>query len=201
MGYLRESEVRAAATRARRTAPLQKSANRILEEATTAASKRLRFDIFLSHSIRDSEIVLGAMHLLEEGGFTVYVDWVVDPSLDRDNVNGATAEKLRKRMRQSDMLVYVHSNHSQKSRWMPWELGYFDGRNGNVAVLPILPNSGNLSFVNEEYLQLYPKVDMIRLPGSKPSVFVNKSKGTEYSGGATTLARWRDAADKQRPTV
>lgn len=60
-------------------------------------------------------------------------------------------------MEQSDMVVYMHSNHSRASRWMPWELGYYDGRNGNVAVLPILPDNGSLSFNNKEYLQLYPQ--------------------------------------------
>ncbi|TGS08549.1 outer membrane beta-barrel protein, partial [Mesorhizobium sp. M1C.F.Ca.ET.187.01.1.1] len=37
-----------------------------------------------------------------------------------------TAELLRTRMRQSKTLIYVHSNNSPGSRWMPWELGFFD---------------------------------------------------------------------------
>jgi hypothetical protein len=180
---------------------LRKSAATILDEAVTKVSAFSRFDIFLSHSIRDSEIVLGAKDLLERASYTVYVDWVVDPNLDRENVTAATAEKLRTRMRQSDMLVYLYSRHSQVSRWMPWELGYFDGHNGNVAVFPVLPDSGSLDFSKEEYLQLYPKVDFIGISEGAPKAYVNKSKGVETSSGVTSLRTWRDASDKQRPVA
>ena len=40
---------------------------------------------------------------------------------------------------------------------MPWELGYFDGYNGKVAIVPISNsvNSDNV-FEGQEYLGLYP---------------------------------------------
>lgn len=200
MAYLRESQVRAAADQARGPSVLRKSSSTILNEDMVTASAIARFDIFLSHSIKDGDIVLGAKKLLERAGYSVYVDWLVDPSLDRNNVNAGTTDKLRARMRQSDMLVFLYSQFSQASRWMPWELGYFDGHNGNVAVLPILPDSGSLDFSKEEYLQLYPKVDFVELR-STPKAYVNKSKGVESNSGVTTLRSWRDASDKQRPAA
>lgn len=43
---------------------------------------------------------------------------------------------------------------------MPWELGYFDGKNGTVGILPIVPDGGSLDFGQEEYLGLYPKIEL-----------------------------------------
>jgi hypothetical protein len=92
----------------------------VIEEARVATSKPHVFDIFLSHSIQDKEIVIGAQRVLERGGRSGYVDWLVDPKLDRSKVSGATAEKLRTRMRQCKSLMYLYSKNSQSSRWMPW---------------------------------------------------------------------------------
>ena len=161
MAYLTEAQVRAAADEVMGTTVLRKSATRVIEEARVVDEKRTSFDVFLSHSLSDKEIVIGTRRILERSGRSVYVDWIVDPHLDRAKVTGATAEKLRSRMRQCTSLLYLYSRHSQSSRWMPWELGYFDGRNGNVAVLPVVPDQGTLDFAKEEYLQIYPKVDFI----------------------------------------
>lgn len=46
-----------------------------------------RFDIFLSHSIKDRELVYGVKVLLEEMHYSVYVDWVDDEQLDRERVD------------------------------------------------------------------------------------------------------------------
>lgn len=160
-------------------------------------SFRDSFDIFLSHSIKDGSLVLGVKRLLEDAGKSIYVDWISDPALDRAGVSGATAETLRKRMRQCTSLLYVYSANSQKSRWMPWELGYFDGYNGNVAILPVLPDSGSLDFDGEEYLQIYPKADLVEI-GSTPSIFINQSRRTEFSA-FKSFDEWRRGADKLRP--
>jgi hypothetical protein len=66
---------------------------------------RSHFDIFLSHAIRDAELILGVKEILEAADLTVYIDWIDDPLLDRARINGKTAETLRKRMKQSDSLL------------------------------------------------------------------------------------------------
>lgn len=156
-----------------------------------------RFDIFLSHSLRDAELVLGVKLVLEDAGKSVYIDWIEDPALDRAQVSGKTAHVLRSRMRMCDSLLYLYSQASQRSRWMPWELGYFDGFNGNVAILPVVPDGGTLDFDREEYLQLYPKVDVIDVTG-KPSLHVNRSRRLEYAEHKS-FDRWRSEAEKLRP--
>lgn len=46
----------------------------------------------------------------------------------------------------------------QKSKWMPWELGYFDGSKGKVAILPMVDSIAH-SFDGTEYLGLYPYIN------------------------------------------
>ena len=85
------------------------------------------FDIFLSHSYNDRKIIPALKKKLESFGFSVYVDWITDHLLSRKNVTKETAQVLQKRMKQSKCLIYATSQNSSTSKWMPWELGYFDG--------------------------------------------------------------------------
>jgi hypothetical protein len=158
---------------------------------------RSRFDIFLSHAVRDAELVLGLKEILEATGRIVYIDWIDDPALDRSHVSGKTAEVLRKRMRESESLLYLHTRHSRVSRWMPWELGFFDGLKGNVAILPVIPDDGRLDFEREEFLQIYPKIDVVDVTGT-PSLHVNRARRTE-SGDYLSFNAWLKSPDKLRP--
>jgi hypothetical protein len=120
-----------------------------------------RFDIFLSHSSEDARVIVGVRAMLEKEGMKVYVDWLEDPELDRSRVNTTTAATLRARMNHCGYLLYASSHSSSNSKWMPWELGYFDGRRpGHVGILPIVAAPGE-SFVGVEYLGLYPVVERV----------------------------------------
>lgn len=168
MAYLKEREVRTAA----RSEIIAKSldAAGVLRESVNTARASDTFDVFLCHSIRDADIVLGVAKLLERQGLKVYVDWVVDSKMDRSSITSATANILRSRMDNSRSLFYLYSENSTKSRWMPWELGYFDGRKGSVAIIPVVPDNGTLDFTKEEYLGLYPKAELVG-----GAVFVNRT--------------------------
>lgn len=175
MAYFTKSEARTAAARSR---GLQTSfgstPGRILKESVTAVTAADRFDVFLSHSIVDAEIVLGIKQLLEESGFKVYVDWVEDAQLDRRAVTKETAAVLRQRMMQSQSLIYLSSDNSSTSKWMPWELGFFDGfKPGGVAIMPILDNPTD-TFRGQEYLGLYPIVQKNTYADGRPDVFVEE---------------------------
>ncbi|MBQ2644892.1 toll/interleukin-1 receptor domain-containing protein [bacterium] len=117
------------------------------------------FNIFLSHSYADKEYILELKRILENYGYSVYVDWITDgKTLSRDNVSKDTAKLIRKRMRQSKSMIFATSSNSPNSKWMPWELGCFDGlKNSKIAILPIT-NSENDSFIGQEYLRLYPYI-------------------------------------------
>ncbi|KUO72869.1 MAG: hypothetical protein APF81_26705 [Desulfosporosinus sp. BRH_c37] len=160
MAFLTEGELRSKSSIAK-SKLLYKSANQILNESYRNFSAYKVYDIFLSHSFLDAELILGLKEHLEEFNLSVYVDWIEDNKLDRSKVNRETADLLRTRMRACKSLIYAVSDKSDKSRWMPWELGYFDGhKNGKVAIMPITQNT-NDQFIGEEYLLLYKYVEKI----------------------------------------
>jgi len=122
------------------------------------------FDIFLSHSFLDKSEVQGLYQELTDFGYTVYVDWIVDPHLDRTNVTKATATLIQSRLKASKTLLLAISTNATMSKWMPWELGYVDGHTNKCAILPVskeraVPNS----FKGTEYLSLYPFIKKIPL--------------------------------------
>ena len=171
MAYLIESEVRARASRV--TQRVQKTAGRVLTEDRASASDT--FDVFLSHSSAEpEEILLGVKAILEDLGLKVYVDKYSDPQMSPHNVTQQTAEVLRLRMRQSHSLLYVYSQHSTKSRWMPWEIGFFDGHKGRVGIMPIT-RAQEETFKGEEYLSLYPYVDRARIKDGEDRLWINRT--------------------------
>lgn len=124
------------------------------------------YDVFLSHSYLDKEQIASLKIYLEDFGLSVYIDWIDDYQLDRGKVSKETAIRIRERMKNCKSLIYAFSKNSSLSKWMPWELGYFDGIKGKVAVLPITENETD-SFVGTEYLGIYPYVTQNKIAGSE----------------------------------
>ncbi len=140
------------------------SATEVLNEGRITDSAKL-YDIFLSHSSKDKELIAGLKLLLNDLGYSVYVDWN-DDKLDPNNVTPETATVLRERMKQCKSLVYAFSENATNSKWMPWELGYFDAlKNSRVAVLPISKTSKN-DFKGSEYVGIYYFIQIARVKDS-----------------------------------
>jgi hypothetical protein len=197
MAYLTESQVRQAARADSRVIMKSMDSAAVLAESVEKVALNATFDVFLCHSIRDAELVQGAKSILEKQGLTVYVDWIVDPQMDRTAVTPATAGALRARLERCGCLLYLFSNNSKRSRWMPWELGFFDGHDGSVAVLPIAPDAGGIDFGQEEYLGLYPKVEL-----EKANLFVNRTAAKPVAGDDKAnyrgLKEWMNGSEKLR---
>jgi len=164
--YLRIAEARAASRVAR--SYVTKSASQILMEDSRSFSSADRYDVFLSHSFQDADVILGIKSIMKNIGLKVYVDWIDDPGLDRGKVTVATAQKLRERMKTCSSLVYVHTPNATQSVWMPWELGYFDGfKPGHVWILPLVSEYDS-EFKGQEYIGLYPPIEKLdSLAGSQ----------------------------------
>ena len=147
------------------------------------------FDIFLSHSYKDRDLVLGIKAVFEKLGYSVYVDWINDRLLSRGNVTKDTASVLQKRMRQSKSLIYVTSENSAQSKWMPWEAGFFDGiRDRMIAILPITDEEQNEKpFIGQEYLGLYPYIALDSLDKD----FINKPMFMEPTAFESMLNQYR----------
>lgn len=80
---------------------------------------------------------------------------------------------------------------------MPWEVGYFDGFNRTVGVLPIEPDAGSVDFSQEEFLGLYPKVEVpetglwVNRTHTRP---VSKEKTADY----LSIEKWMSGSEKLR---
>lgn len=154
--FFTEQEVRSSAQRSKL---VMESYPEKLSNIIKNQENKSKFDVFLSNSIRDEELVIGVENIFKDMGKTVYIDWVFDKHLSRDSVTKETAETLRNRMKQSSKLLYLATDNASSSKWMPWELGHFDGlKSGNVAILPLV-DSVDSSFQGQEYLGLYPVLD------------------------------------------
>ena len=155
MAFLYEGEVRARARARARQVGVTVEA--LLERASGGGAAR--YDIFLSQTIRDAEVVLGVFVILTELGFTVFCDWIAEPDSERSAVTPGHAKFIRSTMEISDTLLFLDTEAADQSLWMCWELGWFDGRKGLVAVLPVLPD-GARYYRSREFLGLYPYVEL-----------------------------------------
>jgi len=179
MPFMTKDEVRRAA-RSRMQKSYSASASQVLRESVAATSTTGQFDVFLSHSYEDAEIVLGVMELLVGRGLTVYVDWIQDPQLSRENVTAETADILRQRMRASKSLLFITTGNSAKSKWMPWELGYFDGyRHGFIGILPVVESKSD-RLAGQEFLGLYPTVEELSYTEGGSDYFVVEKSRKGY---------------------
>lgn len=177
MALFNESTIRARAQQeSQRATNIYKSNSKILSESSSVFNKYKTYDIFLSHSSKDAELILGVKATLEDMGYSVYVDWVEDAQLDRSNVNETTAELLRERMVASKSLFYVTTENAEASKWMPWECGYFDGVKEKVAILPIKKYSFDNDYKGQEYLGLYPYCLKENDTAQKPRLWIHKDK-------------------------
>lgn len=193
MAFFTKEEARQSA-RSRIIKSSKYRADSILESEARSTNSYDIFDVFLSHSSKDAELVLGVKAILEGKGIKVYVDWHDDPQVSRDNVTIETAELLRARMKQSKSLIFLATDNASGSKWMPWELGYFDGfSDGSVAVLPVMDHAGE-SFKGQEYLGLYPIVDKGTYTSGQPETFVKKQGGwltlDSFRRGNTNWSRY-----------
>lgn len=132
------------------------------------------FDIFLSHSFLDKFEVQGLYQELTDLGYSVYVDWIVDPHLNRDNVTKESAELVRRRLKSSKTLLLAISTNATLSKWIPWELGYIDGHTNRCAIIPVTKDRvAPKSFKGTEYLALYPFIKKLSGTGD---IFIVESE-------------------------
>ena len=141
----------------------------LLNESYRNFNETDRYDIFLSHSYLDKEIIIGIKTELENFGFSVYVDWIEDSHLNRRDVTPENVLLIKKRMKTSKCLLLATSNNSSDSKWMPWELGFMDGYREKVAIFPI-STSNSYSFKGTEYLSIYPYIDKAELTNTTNEV-------------------------------
>jgi hypothetical protein len=164
--------------------------NTLRESAARKLRSAAGFDIFLSHRLLDAPYVLLLRNYLESLGYSVFVDWIEQPESGREKVTKRTAAYLRRVMDKSDSLLFAVSESSAASSWMPWELGYFDGSGGRIAIVPITEGgTTSETYRGREYLGLYPYVTMTQNQSGRNILWVNKSP-SKY----VTFEEWMEGA-------
>ena len=73
MALFVESDVRARAQKDVQKS-FSKTASQIIIESASKFNRFKSYDVFLSHSVKDSELILGTKGLIEDLGYNVYVD-------------------------------------------------------------------------------------------------------------------------------
>lgn len=146
------------------------------QQRTFSAGSNELFDVFLSYNINDKDVVKGIYYVLKKMGFKVYVDFMVDPQLDRRSVTKETAECIQSRLKHSKSLIYAQSPNATMSKWMPWELGVVDGNTSKCFIMPV---QKGYEIINsrQEYLLLYPVIGI----NTSSELRVYDSESSNYS--------------------
>lgn len=172
------------------------SERKILAENAIFFSKKECYDLFISHSFLDKKLILTLINLFNKAGYSVYVDWINDPNLDRDNVSSKTANVIKKRIANCKGLSYIATRNIVNSKWCPWELGLADGRlNGRSCILPVMKEKST-TFRGVEYLGIYPFIEYDKIIGEDKYEFwvVDQNDSSKYN----ILRKWLNGDSLQK---
>lgn len=99
-------------------------------EADSIQNKK-SYDIFISHSFLDLNLVLNLKNNLNEHNLTVYCDWTSDDDfLKRSLASEYTEIVLKKRIEQSNVVLFLKTNNSMScngeilSKWVEMEINF-----------------------------------------------------------------------------
>lgn len=121
--------------------------------------KNKKYDLFISHSSTNKELLLRTKSILNSLNFNVYIDWINDKEgLKRTLTNAETAQVIIERLKSSSALMFVYTQDSLKSLWTPWEIGYFHSLKGKICVY--YPDDVDDNDI-PAYIKIYPKVKMV----------------------------------------
>ncbi len=139
-----------------RSAPVLKSAPPPKAHSFAEAQRKGVRTAFLCHSHSDSDLVKGLLVYFRDSGWNVYVDWA--DSAMPEQPTRETAERIRAKIRELDLFLFLATPNSVASRWCPWEIGYADGVKvpQSIVVIPTEDDAGR--WYGNEYLQLYRRV-------------------------------------------
>ncbi|MBV9217301.1 MAG: toll/interleukin-1 receptor domain-containing protein [Acidobacteria bacterium] len=119
-----------------------------------------KIQVFLSHSHDDADIILPVLNFLLSHGVNVYVDWL-DEAMPKAT-SGETADRIKTKIVEADHFVVLLTENSRNSKWVPWELGYADGKKRiqDIGILPLKRSyfTSDGEFDGLEYLNLYPVI-------------------------------------------
>lgn len=156
-----------------------------LNEAVELSAKRgsisTEVTVFLSHKHSDKALVRQAISLFRTVGVSVYVDWM-DTSMP-PVTSPSTADRLKRKIRQSNKFVLLASDDAIDSKWCNWELGLGDAAKylEHIAILPA--GSRDKEWKGSEYLGIYPVI-------TSKYTYVTGTYYVEFGDKKTPLEEW-----------
>ncbi|MCR4674544.1 MAG: toll/interleukin-1 receptor domain-containing protein [Lachnospiraceae bacterium] len=106
------------------------------------------YDLFISHSYLDREIVYDIVRKINKCGLNCYVDWTADSDfLKRSLVSDFTREVLKARMKNSRKLLFLSSSNSRASCWVDFELKYYQEEVQNEIYMIVLDGEDAHNFI------------------------------------------------------
>ena len=171
------------------------SETRILNENYAVFSQKESYDLFISHSFFDKKLILTLIDLFNNADYSVYVDWINDKTLDRNNVSPKTAKVIKNRISDCKGLSYIATGNITNSKWCPWELGLADGMlNGRSCILPVMEET--VTFKGLEYLGLYPFIEYEKVRNKNIYEFwvIDQGDSSRY----VSLRNWLNGATLER---
>lgn len=85
-----------------------------------------QYDVFISHSSKDSNLVKRIIAALNKHKLNCYCDWTSDNDfLRRELAGDFTKEVLKKRMSQSKYFLLINTKNSLESEWVKFERNYY----------------------------------------------------------------------------
>ena len=131
--------------------------NTVFEAKAKRQRTKFSFEtsVFLSHKHGETEIINQVVALFSGLGVGLYIDW--EDNGFPTSTDGSTAQRLKKKISETDKFVLLATETAIASKWCNWELGYGDSCKypRNIAIMPIL-EVPDTTFPGSEYLQMYP---------------------------------------------
>lgn len=112
---------------------------------------------FLSHSHKDATLAKGLQAHLARQGWDIYIDW--EDTAMPDRPNRVTSDRIRRKIVDLELFLFLATQNSMASRWCPWELGYADGKKANRSILIIQTSDYAGTSYGNEYIELYRQIE------------------------------------------
>lgn len=148
------------------------------------SKRRSTTSVFLSHAHLDKDLVQQAQIIFKNLGIEVYVDWM-DESMPQV-CSGITANNIKVKIQTNEKFVLLASDRAIASKWCNWEVGIGDTyklSKDNLLIVPIAESRD--SWTGNEYLQLYPQLEV------KRDYYGNLTYHVKYPNGrSTSISSW-----------
>lgn len=111
--------------------------------------------VFLSYNFKDCEIAKKVAVLFVLNNYDSFLDWN-DPKLrNRSEITENMIKRIKERIKENEIFVYIVTNGQKNSKWMPWELGLAEGMKKEVYILPIIESKNKKNYDGQEYINVH----------------------------------------------